>query len=301
MGARSVGSVVVSLGSFSVGVKLYLSAKAEQVGFHMINPKTGNRVKQVLVDEEDFDDETKTVVKDAETISRTETLKGYEYAKGKHIHFTQEEVANMASKRDHLDIVEFIPLSEINPEHVEKTYYANPDKVQDKQYTTLWQSLQREKKAAVGVWASRGKDNLIVIRPHETKGLVFHQMYYDTEMRGFELKLKKKELTPLDLAMCKVAIDQLSKDKFDKSKYSDQFADEVAKAVETKLNGGEIGECAPATVGAANDMAEVLRKSLIGMGVPEDQIDAMVARALAEAGEKPAAETKGKAKGKKAG
>lgn len=283
MGARSVASVVVSFGAASVGLKLYLSAKAENVGFNMINPKTGHRVKQLLVDEDDYDEDTKSVLKEAEVIPRNATLKGYEYAKGQYITFTDEEVANMAAeKRDTLDLTEFVPVSEIDPLHVEKTYYTNPDKGMDKQYTIMREALKQENKAAIGTWVSRGKEHLVAIRAHGDNLLV-HQFFYDTEVRVHEKKCKPYTPTAIDLAMSKLLIDHLSKDKLDKSKYSDKFVDQLNDAVETKLAGGEIKR-AEASISGLTNMAETIRASLIAMGVPKDQIEAMVAKAQAEAG-----------------
>jgi non-homologous end joining protein Ku len=83
--------------------------------------------------------------------------------------------------------------------------------------------------------------------------------------------------------MSKLLIDHLSKDKFNKSQYSDKFADQLSEAVETKLAGGEIKK-AEASLSGLTNMAETIRASLLAMGVPEDQIAAMVAKAEAEAG-----------------
>lgn len=268
MGARSVARVVLTFGMVSVGVKLFLSASAEQVGFNMINPKTGNRVNQKLVD---------AVTK--EEVSRGDTVKGYEYQKDKYVTFTDEEVSNMAAeKRDTLDIAEFIPVSEIDPLHVEKTYYTGPDKGMDRQYQLLFQTLKNEGKAAVGTWVARGKEHLVTVRAWE-HGLIIHQMFYNSEVRAFDDTCDKMMLSPTELAMGKMLIDQFSTDKFDKSKYRDKFADKLAEAVQTKLAGGEIRAVESK---ALSGMAESLRASLAAMGVPQAQIDAMIAKAEAE-------------------
>jgi len=274
MGARSIARVVISFGMTNIGVKLYLAASAEQIGFNMINPKTGNRISQKLVDKETGDE-----------VQRGDTLKGYEYAKDKFITFTEEEVANMqAEKRDTLDIKEFIPLSEIDPLHVEKTMYTGPDKGFDKAYTLLYQTLLTENKAAVGTWVSRGKEHLVVIRAYQ-HGLIMHQMFYDTEVRTFENTCSKVTLSPIETAMGKMLITQFSVEKFDKSKYSDKFIEKLNKAVETKLNGQEISaKEAPVNM---SSMADALRESLLAMGVSAAQIDAMIAKAQGQAAPAP--------------
>ncbi len=271
MASRSVARVVLTFGMVSVGIKLYLSAAAEQVGFNMINPETKNRVKQKLVD----------AVTEKE-VSRGDTVKGYEYQKDKYITFTDEEIANMqAAKRDTLDVVEFVPVSEIDPLHVEKTYYTGPDKGMDRQYQLLFQTLKNEGKAAVGTWVARGKEHLVTVRAYE-HGLIIHQMYYNSEVRAFDNTCDNVTLSPVELTMGKMLIDQFSKDSFDKSKYRDLFVDKLNSAVEIKLAGGEITEVEVKT--PTSSMADSLRASLAAMGIPEAQINEMIAKAEAEAG-----------------
>lgn len=270
MASRSVARVVLTFGMVSVGIKLFLSASAEQVSFNMINPVTGNRVKQKLVD----------AVTEKE-VNRGDTVKGYEYQKDKYITFTDEEVANMqAAKRDTLDVVEFVPVTEIDPLHVEKTYYTGPDKGMDRQYQLLYQTLKNEGKAAVGTYVARGKEHLVMVCARE-HGLVIHQMYYLSEVRAFDDTCDKVALSPVELAMGKMLIAQFSKDTFDKSKYRDQFVDKLNKAVEIKLAGGAITEVQVKT--PTSSMADSLRASLAAMGVPEAQINDMIAKAEAEA------------------
>lgn len=290
MGARSVARVVVSFGLTQFGMKLFLSASGEQVSFNMISPKTGNRIKQKLVD-----------AVTGEEIDRSTTLKGYEYQKDKYVTFTEEEVVNMAAeKKDTLDLKEFIPASEIDPLHVEKTFYTGPDKGFDRGYTILYEVLRKEKRAAVGTWVSRGKEHLVVISPYK-HGLIMHQMYYNTEVRSFEDTCTKMVLTPVEEALSKVFVEHLSVDTFNKSKYSDKFVEKVTKAVQTKLAGGMINEVSTSV--SNTNLADSMRESLLQMGVPVDKIDAMLAKALAETTPTPTAipseEPKPKAKGRR--
>lgn len=267
--ARATGTVVISFGMMNVGVKMYLSASSEQVGFNMINPKTGNRISQKLVD---------SVTK--EDVERGDTVKGYEYTKDKYVTFTDEEVSNMqAERRDTLDIKEFIPVSDVDPLHVEKTHYTAPDKGFDKAYTLLYTTLNETNRAAVGTLVSRGKEHLVVIRAYQ-HGLIMHQMFYDTEVRSFENKCAKIAISPVELAMGKMMVEQFAVDKFDKSKYSDKFIDKLNAAVEMKLKGGAITEVEQ-KINTSN-MVDSMRQSLLSMGVPEAKIAEMMAKAMAE-------------------
>jgi hypothetical protein len=81
------------------------------------------------------------------------------------------------------------------------------------------------------------------------------------------------------MAMGKVLMDTLFHETFDSSKYSDRFIEKVNNAVAIKLANpsATINEVAAPVQNTG--MADALRASLLSMGVPADQIDAMVAKA----------------------
>lgn len=254
MGSRSVASVVVSWGLVSIGIKLYKSAKSEKVSFKLINPNTGNTTKQKL-----FDSVT------MEEVDRGGTVKGYEYMKDHFVQFTDEEIANMqAEKRDTLDIKEFVPASEIDPLHVEETFYTGPNKAMDKSYRLLYEVLKTTKQAAVGTMVSRGKEHLVVLRSYQ-HGIVLHQMFYDTEVRAFDEMCAQIDINKKELDLGKALAKQLAVKSFDKSKYRDHFIEKVNAAVETKLQGGEI-TAANVNSGENSNLVDSMLKSLESIG-----------------------------------
>jgi DNA end-binding protein Ku len=275
MSSRSVGQVVISFGMAQIAIKLYNATGSESVSFNMIS-KTGNRVGQRLFEkiptpngEFDWGPE----------IQRGETLKGYEHAKDQFITFTDEEVDNMqAAKKNSLEIAEFIPTSEINPLQIEKTYYTAPDKGMDKGYRFLYEILKTHQRAAIGTYVARGKEHLVAIQAFQ-HGLVMYQLFYDKEVRSFDNKCANLPVSAIELAMGKVLMDTLFKPKFDSSKYADKFIDKLNKAVTAKLENPDVKIAAVNSPVTSVGMADTLRASLIAMGVPADQIDAMIAKA----------------------
>ena len=266
MAARALARVVISFGMVNIGIKLFVAASAESTTFNMISPLTKNRVKQKLVDGVTGDE-----------VDRGGMLKGYEYAKDQYVCFTEEEVANMqAAKRDTLDITEFVFAGEIDPLHIERTYYTGPDKGMDKSYKLVYEMLKTYNKVAIGTWVARGKEHLVVIRPYQ-HGLIMQQMFYDTEVRTFDNTCANIDISPVDLALGKVLMDTMTREKFDSSKYSDKFVDKLTAAIEVKVNGGTI--TATAAPVSNTGMAEAIRASLLAMNVPADKIDSMMAKA----------------------
>jgi DNA end-binding protein Ku len=266
MSARSVARVIVSLGMTQIGIKLYLVANSEPISFNMFNSKTKNRVGQKWFDKETNKDVT------AEDI-----IKGYGHIKDQFVFFTDEEIANIqAGKKDFLEISEFVPASEINPLHVEKNYYLQPDKGMDKGYKLLYEMLRAQDKVAVGTWSANKKEHLVVIRAYQ-HGLIMHQMFYDTEIRSFDNACKGVEFLPTELMLGKILMETLSKPAFDKSRYSDRFIDKLNNAVQAKLKGEKITEVKTAVVSTA--MSDSLRDSLSSLGIPAKQIEETMIRA----------------------
>jgi DNA end-binding protein Ku len=179
--------------------------------------------------------------------------------------FSDEELKALEAERSNsIEIAEFVPLSSVDFVSVEKTYYLGPDKGGDKAYRLLSDSMMKKEKVAVGRWASRGKEQLVLIRPYGKDGIVLHQLYYATEVRAFDdidtgatFKFSDKEH---DLAQ--KLIEQLSSDSFEPDKYSDSYSERVAAAVAEKVEGKEITVAPEAPKAQIIDLFEALKKSL---------------------------------------
>jgi DNA end-binding protein Ku len=291
--ARSVGSATISFGAMAIRVKLYLAAKADSVSFSMITP-AGNKVKQKLVDAET-----------GKEVERKDTLKGFEYEKGKFAIFTEEEVKSMhAAKTDRMDVKEFVPQDCINVLHVEKSFYTAPDKGADRAYAVLAEGLRQTGRAAVATWAARGKEHLVVLRATD-EGIICHQMYYSTEVRAFDTPVANMELTDQEVQIAKLVIEGtgLTSDEFDNSHYYDQFEARVADAVQKKLAGEEIAVPAEGSTPSLNvtDALQATLEMLKKQGKPDKPAaKPKAAPAPKKAGAKKAAKKAAKKPAKKA-
>jgi DNA end-binding protein Ku len=123
--------------------------------------------------------------------------------------------------------------------------------------------MTAKKKVAVGRWAARGKEQLVVIRPYQG-GLAIHQLYYGNEVRSFADTddTAKFSFTDKERELAEKLIDQLSSDEFDVDKYKDDYADRVRAAVEQKVAGKEVTVAAEAPRAQIIDLFEALKKSI---------------------------------------
>ncbi|NCD68689.1 non-homologous end joining protein Ku [Mucilaginibacter agri] len=136
-----------------------------------------------------------------------------------------------------IEIESFVNMSEVNPMFYETSYYAEPEQKNSKAYNLLVQALGTSKKAGLARFVLRNTENLCIIHP-ENNVLVVTRIRFGEEIRSTEdlnipkeTKLSKKELD-MGLAL----INQYA-EKFDVSKFKDQYTDELLKIIKAKAKG----------------------------------------------------------------
>lgn len=253
MAARSIGSGTISFGLVSIPIKLYTAASPKGVSFNMLHSKCGSRMKQQYL-----------CPVDNEVVERKDMVRGFEHTKDTYVRFTDEEIKALEAERtNQLELVEFVPASTVDFVSIEKTYYLGPDKGGDRAYALLSQSLERAEKLAVGKFAQRGKENLVLVRPYK-KGLILHEVYYADEVRAFDDVETggSFDFKPIELDLADKLIEQLAKDSFDASRFKDDYESRVMAAVESKVAGNEVTVTEEAPKAQIIDLLEALKRSV---------------------------------------
>ncbi len=256
MPARSIGSGTISFGLVSIPFKLYTATSSQNVSFNMLHKKCGGRMKQQYF-----------CPVDNVVVERTDIVKGYEFAKDQYVQFSDEELKKLeAQKTDSLELVEFVPESTVDLVYLEKSYYLGPDKGGDRAYQLLSQAMRRTGKIAVGRFWTRGKEQLVLIRPYRQKGLILHYVYYANEVRAFDEVGTGADATFKDIEMelADKLVEQLSSAEFEPDKFRDEYQDRVRSAVEQKVAGEEIVVAEEAPKAQIIDLFEALKRSLGG-------------------------------------
>src|SRR5215470_17385768 len=215
MAARSIASLTISFGMVSIPVKLYSATEASRaISFNMLHKACGSRLKQQYI-----------CAKEDVVVPREETVKGYEFSKDQYVMFTPEELKALEETGTHTaDIVEFVPLKTVDPVYFDKAYYLGPDKGGAKPYALLAKALRESGRCALGRWAARGKQYIVMIRPVE-EGLVMQQLLYAEEVRAMkDLEIPPTEVKPAELKLAQMLIEQQASDTFDPSQYTDEVA-----------------------------------------------------------------------------
>jgi DNA end-binding protein Ku len=264
MAARSISTATISFGLVSVPVQLYSSAESKaSVSFNMLHKKCGGRLKQQYICPKDNN----------EVVERADTVKGYEFAKDQYVVLSAEELKALEEKSTQMiEVLEFVPLAAVNREYVDKTYYLGPNKGGDRAYKLLEAALAETGRAALGQYAARGRQHLVLLRPLNGV-IVMEQLHYADEIRSpAEVPLPEgADLKPAELKLAKQLIEQTAVDTFDPSKYKDTVRDRVLDTIQRKIDGQDITAETTPDVGGAKiiDLMEALKASLAGGGEKE--------------------------------
>lgn len=254
MAARSIASLTISFGLVSIPVKLYSATEASRaISFNLLHKTCGSRLKQQYV-----------CVKEDVVVPRDEMVKGYEFAKDQYVMFTPEELKAMEEAGTHAaEITEFVPIESIDPVYFDKAYYLAPDKGGAKPYALLTKALRESDRCAIGRWAARGKQYIVMIRPLED-GLVMQQLLYAAEVRSIkDLEIPATDVKDAELKLAQQLIEQQAADTFDPGAYTDEVRARIEAAVQKKVEGQEITMTEEAEGGAqVIDLMEALRASL---------------------------------------
>jgi DNA end-binding protein Ku len=255
MAARSIASLTVSFGLVSIPVKLYSATEASRaISFNLLHKTCGSRLRQQYL-----------CIREDVVVPREEMAKGYEFAKDQYVMFTPEELKAMEEAGTHMaEITEFVPIEAVDPVYYDKAYYLAPDKGGAKPYALLAKALRESGRCALGRWAARGKQYIVMIRPLED-GLVMQQLLYSAEVRSIkDIEIPKTDVKESELKLAQQLIEQQASDEFDPSAYTDEVRARIEAAVQKKVEGQEITLAEAPEGGGAQviDLMEALRASL---------------------------------------
>ena len=253
------GHFRLSLVSFAIRIYPAFNA-AQQIAFHQIDKKSGQRVRQQLI------------VPDKGPVDRSDIVKGYEYKKDHYIEIDPEELKQLRlPSKNTIDISQFVAIDDIDPIYYDRPYYIVPDdKPSLPAFATVRDAMKAADVAAIGEIVFGGKEHLAAIRACG-KGMILDTLRYGDEIRKaapYFDEIDKVEIDDDQLDMAKMLIKKKTT-PLDMSKFSDQYEAAVKELVEAKLADKplpEIEEEVPR--GKVINLMDALKKSLGGDAAP---------------------------------
>jgi DNA end-binding protein Ku len=230
MAPRAYWKGYLKLSLVSCPIALYpASSSSERVSFNRINTKTGNRLKQQMVDAET-----------GEPVEREDIGRGYEYAKGQYIMVEDEELAKIKIESTHtIEIDSFVPRSEIDDRYLESPYYIAPtDQVGQEAFSVIRDAMREKKMAGLARVVLTRREHVVMLEPFD-KGLLATTLRYPYELRDQadyfgdlpELKL------PAEMMKLAAHIVDTKAGHFDPKKFEDHYEKALVELLKSKQAG----------------------------------------------------------------
>ena len=231
------------------------TSSTERVSFRQINKKTGNRLRQQLVDE---------ITR--EPVDGADKGRGYEYAKNAYIPVDDDELDAIAIESNHtIEIDSFVPREQIDERYLDSPYYITPnDPVGLEAFALIREAMRRKGMAALGRVVLGKRERVIMLQPWD-KGLMGTTLRYPYDIRDAKDYFEDIPNVTLDPDMLKLAehILQSKATDFDPSRFVDRYEEAVAEMLKKKQAGIPVPRehAAPRPQNVANLM-DALRRSM---------------------------------------
>ena len=252
---RSSWKGYLKLSLVSCAVALFnATTTAERVSFTTLHRKTGNRLKQLMVDS-DTD----------EPVDRSDRVKGYEVSKGQFVVVEDDDLETIKIESTKLiDIESFVPQSEIDQIYADGSYYLAPDdRVAEEAFAVIRDSMARRNVVGVGRVVLSRRERMIMLQPRG-RGILATTLRYPYEVRQdaeYFRGISEIELPKEMLEIAEVIIDRKS-GHFEPEKFSDRYEEAVVSLVRAKQAGQTFAVPeAPAPSRVVNIM-DALKRSL---------------------------------------
>lgn len=259
MAARAIWKGHLRVGELSCAVALYAAATtSERISFHIVNRKTGNRVRREYVDEQT-----------GKPVERDDQVKGYETAKNSYVILEPDEIAGAVPEGDKTLAVEaFIPCDEVDTAYFDKPYFLKPDdEAAEGVFALIREGIRKKKVAALAHAVLFRRVRSVLIRPRGC-GLLANTLHFDYEVLPADdafadmpaLKIKGEML---DLAR---HIIDTKRGEFDPAAFDDRYDAALAELVKAKAEGRKIEKPEKKAEGKVIDLMQALRDSAAAAG-----------------------------------
>jgi DNA end-binding protein Ku len=227
---RPIWKGAISFGLISIPVKLFSSVEKKSLKFHLMHGEDGGRIKY-----------KRECAKCGKEVDWDDIVKGYEYSKDHYVTFTDEELESVeVDSVRAIDVVSFVPLTDIDPIYFDKTYYVVPEPSGIKAYKLLAEALEAEGQVGIAKVALRDKEHLSTIRLKDDV-FVLETMHWPDEIReaAFDELNQKVDVRDQEVKMARQLIQQLS-DEFHPEQFEDEYRIALEKLAERKVEGQEV-------------------------------------------------------------
>jgi DNA end-binding protein Ku len=220
----------IQFGLVTIPVKLYLATETGGIGFNMLHESCLNRIQMKIYCP--FHDEV---------VPRSETVRGYEWAKGRYVVVTDEDIESVPLKTVRaIEIEMFVDAHREGQgiEFVKQAYYLEPDPIGRKAFELLRQVLAEQGKTAICKIVLKDREQLAALNPY-TKTMLLTTLHWPDEVRSLEeLEIPEEEIEvkPAERKMAEQLVASMS-GEFKAEEYHDDYRQALMAVIEAKVAG----------------------------------------------------------------
>ena len=222
---RAIWKGAVAFGLVNVPVRLYSATGEHEVTLHQVHREDGGRIRY-----------RKFCSIDGEPVEMSDIAKGYETDDGELVVLTDEDFRSLPlSTEREIEVLEFVPVDQVDPILLQKTYYLEPEKTAAKPYALLRGALEQADRVAVVKVALRQRESMAILRVRDNV-IVMQTLLWPDEVRAADFPVLDEDVSvrPQELAMAASLVDSLAAD-FDPSQYEDRYAGALEQLIEAKV------------------------------------------------------------------
>ena len=281
----------IQFGLVTIPIKLYTATESDYaIRFNMLHETDLSRIQMKVWCPED-----------EQVISRSDTVKGYEYAPDQYVVITDEDLEKVPLKTVRaIEIEQFAPRDETTRQHAQFTrqaYYIEPDKIGRKAFYLLRQVLHEKGLTAICKVVIRDREALAALDPFEDT-MLLTTLHWPDEIRStkeLDLPAEEFDFKPAELKMAEQLVEAMT-DAFDPSRYKDEYREALLSVINAKVEGQEI--VAPEPVEESTNLVDLMKLLEASVKAATDQKSAGIEEpvSVADAKKKRAARPAAKAR-----
>jgi DNA end-binding protein Ku len=221
----------IQFGLVTIPVKLYLATESSSIGFNLLHEKDLSRIQMKIY-----------CPVDDEVISRSETVRGYEWSKGKYVVVTEEDLDSVPLKTVRsIEIEAFVATDEAEEQgarFVKQAYYLEPDEIGRKAFYLLKSVLAETAKTAICKIVLKDREQLAALNPF-SKTLLLTTLHWPDEIRSLEelsLPEDEIEIKATERKMAEQLVASMASE-FDPTGLKDEYREALMGVIEAKVAG----------------------------------------------------------------
>jgi DNA end-binding protein Ku len=236
--ARAMWRGAIQFGLVTIPIKLYLATESRGgLSFHLLHETCLNRISM------------QTVCPVHGPISRTETVRGFEWSKGQYVVIDDQDFEKVPLKTVRaIEIEQFVEAQpgEYTTTFVKQCYYLEPEPVGRKAFYLLREVLSDTGLEAICKIVLKDREALASINPF-SKTMLLSTLYWPDEVRSLEeldLPAEEYEFKPAEKQMARQLVEAMT-GEFDASQYRDEYREALMGIIQSKVEGKEVEEPEP--------------------------------------------------------